>query len=164
MVTAILLLVIGGLSWLYYTESRDRARDVARLGEFHARDLTYERERHERELMRTIAVFEQQLKAQAAGQTATMEAAIRLATIGTPTQEPVQIEEREVDAHTRLSRMVSDQAVERGIDALRENYRAIGVQLSDEELRDEAMLLLSVGTMPQYPKEPQQVGVPIEAQ
>jgi hypothetical protein len=113
-------------------------------------------ERHERELARMQQMYDRLVQTQA---TATQDA-IRLATTGNAQPQVALVEEREVDAHTRLSRVVSEQAIAHGVGVLRESYRALGIQYSDDDLREEAMLLLSVGTVPEYPREPQQVGVP----
>lgn len=111
---------------------------------------------HAAEVARLVALYEHVAKLVGAS----AQDAIRLVTTGHATVQPVEIAEREVDAHTRVSRMVTEQTIDRGMAALREEYRKLGLQIDDDLLREEVTTILSLGMTPPYPAEPQQNGVP----
>lgn len=71
-----------------------------------------------------------------------LEGLIRLTTTGQSTMPPAVVQEREPDLVERASRLVSEQTIAAGVQMLKAEYQRLGITMSDEELNDEALLIL----------------------
>jgi hypothetical protein len=118
------------------------------------------RREHEREMERTAKMYERILE----GSKVTAESLLRLATTGVAEPIVAAVSEREPDMHERASRLVTEQTIARGVEQLREAYRKLGIQVSDDDLAEEAQALLMgvVGGGPSF-REPAPAPVRAEA-
>lgn len=115
---------------------------------------------HAREIERQAAMYERILTASKV----TAESLIRLVTTGVPEPQPAVVTEREPDVHERASRLVTEQTISRGVEKLREAYKGLGIEVSDDDLAEEAQALLMgvVGGGPTF-REPAPAPVSREA-
>ncbi len=140
--TSALLSVLG----LYFVERRALTRAVLSERKRHAEALDGLNASHREELARTAALYDRLL----ANAERTATESIRLATTGQAQPAVATVERRVVDPVEEARRVVRNDTLDRGVEALREAYRAIGVQFNDDDLRQEAEALLA-GLVPTLP-------------
>lgn len=113
-----------------------------------------ERKRHVEEIERMTKLYDRLVETAGASTRAQVEALARLVTTGQPTAIEARTEQRDADPRETLGRIVSEQTVQHGVNALREAYRALGREFSDADLREEVEALLSGIIPPSLPAEP----------
>lgn len=104
-----------------------------------------ERARHSTEMEKLHLLYERVIETQASAQKAAVEHAMNLVNFGMPKRVEAVVEEREPDAATRAARQVTEETIERATEALRTEYQKFGIPVADEELRAEAITLVTGG-------------------
>lgn len=116
--------------------------DIARMSLAERDRMT---ERHAAEIDRLHAMYARVIETQASAQKAAVEHAMNLVNFGMPQRKEAVIEEREPDAAVRAARQVQEETIARATESLKHRYAEIGVTVTDEELRDEAITLVTGG-------------------
>lgn len=130
------------------------------LVDAHAAQVTAIGEARDREIDRLVKAYDKLLDTQ---KTAVHES-LRLATTAFATPQEARVEDRTPDAFERAQSAPAEATINRGVEVLRDAYRALGVTYSDEELREEAELLFLTGTEARFPDLGiGSIGVPDEA-
>lgn len=101
---------------------------------------------HGAEIERLHQQYAKVIETQAVSHRSAVEHVMNLVNFGSPTKREAIVEEREPDAAVRAAREVDQQTIVRAMDSLRKNYGEIGVPVTEEELRNEATVLVTGGT------------------
>ena len=127
-ILATLALLVGALIRYFDQRERDlraeQRTNLTLLAQQHAIDLERQHETHK----------------------LSIELVTNLVQFGTPERQAATTESREPGPEERVSRMIDEQTLARAKAAIAEEYRNIGVPLTDEEIDREARVLISGGT------------------
>ena len=104
-------------------------------------------ERHRAELERVTKLY----ASVAETQKTTIQETLRLATTAFTVPQEARVEDRTPDAFERVQDAVRRETIERGVEVLREGYRAVGAQIDEASLREEAEMMLTVGVEARFP-------------
>ncbi|HTJ62108.1 MAG TPA: hypothetical protein VL333_13035 [Candidatus Saccharimonadales bacterium] len=117
---------------------------IVTLG-YHERQLEREQQRHDREIERLHAMYAKIIESQASA----IEKVFNLANFGTASRPEATSAEGDTTAPQRLARVIDEDTVNRAVDALRAQYKDIGIELPDSELEAEARsLVMGTGFVP----------------
>lgn len=142
------------MRWPFVSRERfvERVEQVSELkqtlaDERAARSAERERWQQERivEIAKLHTMYERIIETQASAQKAAVEHAMNLVNFGMPKRTEAVVEEREPDAMTRAAREVQEETITRASEALKHKYAEIGVIITEEELRAEAITLVTGG-------------------
>lgn len=100
--------------------------------------------------IREIEVNDDRWRSLLATERAATARVAEIAQFGGPRAEP-EIASRMEDMHEKLEQRISEETIARGVATLRDAYRDVGITPSDDELREEVLLLAS-GHRPQIPR------------
>lgn len=146
---AFALALIVALSMLLRSERDDRQRERVAMSATHARELAWLEKQysdrvewHARELESRSAQYAESMFKVHERHDREMERLTNLLTVGTPARPEAIVTEQAPDAESRLIKQISEDSIAAGISRLKDEYRQIGVAVSDEEVRDEVIAML----------------------
>lgn len=93
---------------------------------------------HERILIDTETRLHAMYERMMATQVRVFEQSVRLVQYGAPEPQAAAIADREPDAELTVRMAVREDTIRRGVTELRRAYQAVGIVMSDDELRAEA--------------------------
>lgn len=146
---AFALAIIVALAMLLRTEREDRHRERVAMSATHSRELAWIEKQYSdasgwyaRELETRSASYAEALFQTHERHDREIERLTNLLTVGTPARPEAIVTEQAPDAESRLIKQISEDSITAGISRLKDEYRQIGVLVSDEEVRDEVIAML----------------------
>ena len=134
--------LFGGLTFLAV---RHAQREIERADRRHEEEIRRVLAQNEEALRRAHEAYDKVL----ASQTAAIERAFNLANFGTTARPEATSAEGDTTAPQRLARVIDEETVARATDALRAQYKELGLDLPDAELEMEARsLVMGTGFIP----------------